>query len=318
MTADQPPLPNRHLKLEKPQMLGHLAMVLFSFLIAGSYSLGSRVAGLIDAGALNGVRFSIAMIVLGTFVFWRYHFRPDGSAKIKYALAPIAPWRFLILGALMGTYMVLMFVALELTNPVSLSAVFTLLPLMSALLGYFILKQVSGLSISVSLWVAAIGAVWLIFRGDIDALLSFNIGRGEAIFFIGTVAHALYAVLVKKFHRQEPVLLFTFWTIIGTWFCVNLYALPSVLKTDWLALPVIVWVAIFYLALFTTIGTFFLLQFAVMRIPAAKATAYIYLTPVFIILMEGFAGAGWASPLVIAGAIIIVLALAILVRIPDL
>jgi len=54
-----------------------------------------------------------------------------------------------------------------------------------------------------------------------------------------------------------------------------------------------------------------------MRIPAGKATAYIYLTPTYIILIEGLIGNGWANLSVFLGAAIIVGSLVFLVFTSD-
>ena len=48
-----------------PQLLGHLAMLAFSALVAGSFSLGSLVANDIAPAALNAVRFVLAAAVIG-------------------------------------------------------------------------------------------------------------------------------------------------------------------------------------------------------------------------------------------------------------
>jgi drug/metabolite transporter (DMT)-like permease len=82
--------------------------------------------------------------------------------------------------------------------------------------------------------------------------------------------------------------------------------------TGFLQLPPVVWLAIFYLSIFTTAGTFFLLQFACLRLPASKVMAYGYLTPSFIIVIEGIIGHGWAAPRIMAGAAVTAVALAVM------
>jgi drug/metabolite transporter (DMT)-like permease len=54
------------------------------------------------------------------------------------------------------------------------------------------------------------------------------------------------------------------------------------LSTDWTGLPPVVYAGIFYLAVFTTAGTFFRVQFAAMRLPSGKVMAYVYLLPAII------------------------------------
>ncbi len=312
MNDVRPPLSADTHATGSEKLRGHLAMALFALLIAGSFSIGKRATPFIESGALNAIRFLIAVILMG----FAAHFFTPASLRVSL-MKPTAIWRFFILGALMGFYFVTMFVALKVTSPVSTGAVFTLMPLMSAGFGFLFMRQISGPIVIVSLLVAAAGAVWVIFRGDAAAMMAFDVGRGEIIYFFGVAAHGAYAPLVKKFSRGEPLLAFTFWTLAATGICIVVYAVPEIIATDWLALPSIVWIAIAYLAVFTTAGTFFLLQYAALRIPAGKAIAYGYLTPVYIIFLEGLTGAGWVSPAVLVGALVIVLGLVILVLAPD-
>ena len=218
----------------------------------------------------------------------------------------------MLLGALMGGYFVLMFVALQTASPVSTAAVFTLIPLMSAGFGYLILAQTTRPVVIISLIVAGIGAIWVIFRGDIHALIGFDVGKGEMIFFVGCMFHAAYSPLVKRLNRGESVMVFTFWTLVASAFWISLYGMGEVLSTDWQALPLIVWITIGYLAVFTTAGTFFLLQFAALRLPSSKVLAYGYLTPSIIILLEGWIGHGWVGLPVAFGALITIVGLIVM------
>ncbi len=287
----------------RQKWLGHLAMIAFAALIAGSFSFGAMAVPHIGAAPLNVLRFTLGAVVMA-LVAW----------KVAGTLPrwPAAPWRFLILGALMGVYFVTMFVALSLTDPVSVGAVFTLNPFFSAIFGWLLLRQVPRAAVLASLAVAGAGALWVIFDGSMDALLSLRFGKGETIYLFGVICHAAYAPLVRKFSRGEPLVVSTFWSLAATAFCVALWGWRGIAETPWTDLPAIVWLVICYLAVFTTAITLFLLQFASMRLPAAKVYAYGYLTPAFIIAMEGMLGHGWASATVMAGALLIVAGLAVL------
>ena len=291
----------------KEKLFGHLAMLLFAVLISGSFTLGSMAVPFIEPGAINTVRFVFACVVMGGLLIIT-------QGKIQF---PSSLWRFMLLGALMGGYFVLMFVALQTANPVSTAAVFTLIPLMSAGFGFFILAQTTRPVVIASLIVAGIGAIWVIFRGDINALIDFDVGKGEMIFFVGCMFHAAYSPLVKRLNRGESVIVFTFWTLVATAFWIALYGMGEVISTDWQALPSIVWITIGYLAVFTTAGTFFLLQFASLRLPASKVLAYGYLTPSIIILLEGWIGHGWAGLPVAFGALITIFGLIVMNLAPD-
>jgi len=52
-----------------PAAQGHAAMLLFSALVAGSFSLGAQVADELAPAALNAVRFAIAAVVIGAAVW---------------------------------------------------------------------------------------------------------------------------------------------------------------------------------------------------------------------------------------------------------
>jgi drug/metabolite transporter (DMT)-like permease len=294
------------------KLQGHLAMALFALLISGSFFIGKRAAPHIDPGALNAARYALAIPIMAAVAF---ALTPIASREAL--LRPQAFWRYLVLGGLMGVYFILMFIALRLTSSVSTGAVLTLMPLMSAGFGYLLLRQNAGPVVIGSLSLAALGAVWVIFRGDINAIISFDIGAGELIFFVGVAAHALHNPLVRKLNRGEGTLVFSFWSIVGAGACLFVYGAPAIVSTDWTQIPGIVWICILWLATAATAGSYFLLQFAMLRIPAAKANAYMLLTPSYVIVLEGLAGSGWVSWQVMAGALVTVIGLAILVASPD-
>lgn len=291
-----------------PRLLAHLGMLLFSALIAGSFTTGALAVPYLAPAPLNAVRFILAVALMGAFAF--------GVQQQKF-MAPAQPWRFAITGFLTAVYFVSMFIALTMTLPVATSAVYTLVPIMTAVTAWFILRQRSGPLVVLSLVIAGIGAVWVIFRGDINALLRFDIGAGELIYFVGCVAYALYAPLLRRFQGSEPATVLSFWTLAATAVWITLFGLPEVLAIDWLALPLTVWWVVIYLAVAPTAICFFLIQFASRHLPSAKVIAYGYLTPAFVIVFEGMVGHGWTTPSVAAGAMLTMLGLVVLARVPD-
>jgi drug/metabolite transporter (DMT)-like permease len=288
--------------------LAHLSMLLFAALIAGSFTFGAAAVPYLKPVPLNALRFVMASLVMGTFAF--------GVARQKLAL-PKAPWRFGVTGFLTAVYFVSMFIALTMTLPVATSAVYTLVPIMTAVTGYLIVGQRSGPAVLLSLLFAGIGAVWVIFRGDIDALLRFDVGPGELIYFVGCVAYAIYTPLLRRYNRGESPLILSFWTLTGTAVCILIYGLPEILSTDWLHLPPVVWWVVIYLAVGPTAICFFLIQFASVHLPATKVIAYGYIVPAFVIVFEGLVGHGWTSLSVAAGAGITAIGLAVLAALPD-
>jgi drug/metabolite transporter (DMT)-like permease len=289
------PAPHSIFATGRSKLLGHLAMVAFAAFVAGSFSFGAIAATYLAPAAINAARF-----VIGTGIM----------AGVALALAggrierPRAVWRYGVLGGLMAVFFITMFVALRLTDPVSTGAVFTLMPLASAGFGWLFLAQMPRGVVVASLVLAALGSLWVIFRGDLSAAANFEVGKGELIFFVGVLCHAAYGPLLRRFNRGETGVVFTLWTVAATGLCIALWGWRDIVATDWAGLPPAAWLAIFYLGTFTTGGTFFLTQYASMRLPAAKVLAYTYLTPAFIIFYEGLLGHGWTSVGIAAGAAI--------------
>ncbi len=280
-------------------------MLLFASLVAGSFALGGLVANLIDPVALTAFRFLFAALLLSAIVMATGQFKRAHLA---------APWRYVLLGASMALYFSMMFIALKTATPISTSAVFTLTPPISAIFGWFLLRQITTKWIALALSIGAVGALWVIFKADFAAFLAFDLGTGEALFFIGVIGHALYAPLVPKLNRGEPPLVFTAGMLIAGTLLLGIVGAPKIIATEWLNLPVIVYVCAAYLTIVTTGLTFFLVQYSAMRLPASKVMAYTYLIPSFVILWDGALGNGFPELKVAFGVVLTALALVMLLR----
>ena len=284
---------------------GHLAMLAFSALIAGSFSLGGLTANLISPAAFSAARFLLA----AGFV---------GSAALMTTGIPLtafrAPWRYGLLALCLSAYFVLMFEGLKTAPPVAAAAVFTLTPVLAAGFGWLLLRQITTPRIAVALVVGAAGAVWVIFRADWAAIRQFRIGHGEMVYFWGCVAHAFYTPLVRRLNRGESPLVFSFGVLIAGWIILTAWGWHDIAATDWAHLPPVVWITLLYTALFASAVTFVLLQYAALRLPSAKVMAYTYLTPAWVVLWEIALGKGAPPAMTLLGTGAIILALVLLLK----
>ncbi len=284
---------------------GHLAMLAFSALIAGSFSLGGLMANMISPVAFSAARFLLAAACVGAAALATGKFRAQDAR---------APWRYLLLGLCLAAYFVLMFEGLKTAPPVSTAAVFTLTPILSAGFGWLLLRQVTTPRIAAALAIGGAGAVWVIFRADLAALLRFQVGKGEITYFWGCLAHALYTPLVRKLNRGESPVVFSFGVLVTGFLLLTLWGWSDIVTTTWSTLPVIVWISLLYTAIIASAVTFVLLQYAALRLPSSKVMAYTYLTPSWVILWEIALGKPVPSGLVLLGVAATIAALAMLVR----
>jgi drug/metabolite transporter (DMT)-like permease len=284
---------------------GHLAMLLFSALVAGSFALGAMAANEIAPIAFTALRFALAAVLIGVASL-----ATGGFAARSFA----APWRYLALGGLFASYFVLMFEGLKTAPPVSAAAVFTLTPILAAAFGWMVLRQITTARMAAALTVGAAGALWVIFRGDLAALIRFDVGRGEAVYFVGCAAHAAYVPLVRRLNRGERALVFTFGTLVAGALVLTVAGRGAIRATDWAALPAIVWVTLAYTTIFATAATFVLTQYAALRLPSAKVMAYTYLTPAWVILWQVALGHGAPALKVALGVVAVAGALWLLLK----
>ena len=291
--------------MTSPTVLSHGAMLLFSALVAGSFSLGHMIANEITPAALTALRFVIAAMILGVLVW-----RTCGVSRDDL----VAPWRYLLLGGLMGAYFILMFEGLKTASAVSVSAVFTLTPALSAVFGYILLSQLVTSRIVVALGIGVVGALWVIFRADFNLILALDIGRGEGIYFLGCIAHAIYTPLVRKLNRGQSPVVLTFGTILGALVLALVYGFGDLIAMDYEGLRPIVWATLIYLGVLASALSFLLIQYSTLHLPSSKVMAYTYLTPSWVILWELALRHPLPPLMVWLGVVVTILALCLLLR----
>ena len=134
--------------------------------------------------------------------------------------------------------------------------------------------------------------LWVIFRGDIEQMLKFQISRGDLIFFLGTGCLAVYMLSMKKMQRDESKVCFTFYSLL---IATSALLVVALWRNDGLPIPDTgVWLGIAYLAGPSTAVTFWILQYAAPRLGPSRVVAYTFLTPSAVAAIEW--GLGLSAP----------------------
>ena len=186
-----------------------------------------------------------------------------------------------------------MFAALRHTSALNTGTIFTFTPAIAAAVSYFLLRDRLGTAARLALPVGFVGAIWVIFRGDPGALLALELGRGDGIFLGACFAMGCYMPMVKFLHRGEPMARMTFWTLATGAGWLLLLSLGRFGSVDWVLVPMSVYGGIVYLAVFTTLITFFIFQASTAVIGPTRVLSYTYLNPAFVLLI----GLGFGDPL---------------------
>ena len=268
----------------------HGAMVLTTLLVATSFPVAASIAGAMDSVVLTLLRFVLAALVFLPLVAVRHRAEWIPSAR---SLA-----RYAALSAPLVGFFFAMFEALRTTTASNTGALFTFLPSFAAVFAFYILGELLTKRRLVALVTGMVGAAWVVFRGEPSRLMELNLVAGDALFVAGTASLGLYAVLVKRLHRGEPMAVMTFWTLVtgSGWLLVMGWSeLPAVRASQFT--PAML-ASISYLAIFTTLVTFLLSQMAVSVIGPTRTMAYNYLNPALVALLAWALGdgtLGWMS-----------------------
>ena len=282
---------------------GHIAMLLFSLLVSGSFVLGSIIANLISPDLVTFLRFLIAFIAITILILYQSKF-----CFLKY----LSIGRSLILGALISIYFITMFEGLKTASSTSMAVVFTLTPLLAGFFDLIFSNRVMSKKVWITVVVAAIGALWIIFDGNIQNFINFKVGYGEKLFFIGCICHALYAALIPKFNNGEPAIIQTFGTLISGIIILGLFSNKEIIYYSWIDFPVIVLLTILYLAIFATAASFFLIQYSAVRLSSIKVMAYTYAVPIWVVLLQIIFLQQLPNTITFVGAFVILVSLLIL------
>jgi drug/metabolite transporter (DMT)-like permease len=284
----------------------HGMMLLASLLIATSFPVVASIAGTMDSLILALLRFVLASLLFLPLVVWRYRTEviPSGVSLIRYAA----------LSAPLVGFFYAMFEALRTTTAINTGALFTFVPSFAALFTLLILgERLAGRRL-VALGTGMVGAMWVVFRGEFSRFMALELVPGDAVFLAGTASLGLYAVLVKRLHRGEPMAVMTFWTLVtgSGWLLVLGWDALSAVR--WHAIEPLVFSAIVYLAIFTTLVTFLLTQKAVALIGPTQTMAYNYLNPTLVALLVWALGDGVFGWMVVPGVGLTLISMAVLQR----
>lgn len=283
----------------------HLLMLLAAILVSTSFTVGKAIAGGLDPIILTLARFLLAALLFLPYVRRRFGLAwPGWGALGRYGV---------ISGALVMFFW-LMFASLRSTTAFNTSVIFTLVPGISGMYSALLLGERLGRYRLAALALAMVGALWVIFQGEIGRLLTLALGRGDIIFFVGCLFMAGYTPLVKLLHRGESMAVMTFWVLVTGSAWLALPALHNLAAVAWHQVPAQVWWGILYLAVFCTIITFFLTQVATMHLGPTRVMAYSYLYPPLVVAIEWLLGHGLPPPRTLVGVLVIIMAMVVVQR----
>ena len=280
----------------------HLLLLLGAVLVSGSFPVVAGISNDLDPVVLTLLRFALASILFAPFIWYRYTLVVSFAALTRYSLISLT----LVLCFWS------MFLALRYTTPLHVSTIFTIVPGLSGLYAMVLNKERLGRPRLVALFLGIIGALWIIFRGDVTLLAEFSWNKGDLIFLVGCISMGFYTPLVRLFHRGESMLQMSFWIMVTGTFWLLILAGPKLISVSWPDVPFNVWTGIAYLAVFSTIITFFITQYALLFLGPTRVAAYSYLYPGLVLVLELLFGGVWPGIEILPGIVIVLVAMIVI------
>lgn len=283
----------------------HSLMLLAAVLVSSSFTVGKAITHGLDPAVLILVRYLLATVLFAPLLV-RKRLLSLPSARQLAGYSAIS-------ASTVGFFWC-MFEALRYTSALNTSVIFALVPGISGVYSALFLGERLGRGRLWAMLFGLVGTLWVIFQGDIGRLLAMEINHGDLLFLAGCFLMAAYTPLVKKFHRQESMLVMTFWVLATGVGWLLILSASRLAAVDWPGIELQVWAGIIYLAVFTTIITFYLTHLATPYLGPTRVMAYSYFYPALVLVINWWLGNGLPPLVILPGVVVVSLAIIVVQR----
>lgn len=288
---------------ENSKRNAHGLMLISILLAATSFPIGAAITNNLPSAVMMFMRFLLAALMFAPYLMLK---------NTLYFPTPRRMLGYVVLSIPLAVFFWCMFEALRYTSAINTGALYTLVPAITAIYALFINKEITHTFRSAGLLIGTLGALWIVFRGDYAALINLDLNYGDFIFIVGCFFLGVYSPLIKRIYRGEPMEVMTFWVLMSGAGWLLLASSSQLSGIEWSNVSYEVYAGILYLALFTTLITFFLLQICVVRIGATKVAAYGFLTPIFVIIISIVLGTDHFEMALLPGIVMVIMAMFII------
>jgi drug/metabolite transporter (DMT)-like permease len=277
----------------------HLLMGGCAFLVSTSFIVGKAITAGLDPAVLTLIRFLLATVFLFPYVLRNHGLQFSWSIVGRCSVISLS----------LVAFFYSMFLSLRYTSALNTSVIFTLVPSISGIYAMVLVKERLTRAKMIALFCGMVGAVWVIFRGDVSQAIAMQWNRGDVIFLAGCFAMGLYTPLVRLFTRSESMVVMTFWILVTGSVWLLLLSGQSLSSVEWQLVPLEIWLGVCYLAMFTTVITFFLTQYSISYLGPTRVMSYSYLYPSLVLLLDMSMGKGLPHLKVVPGVLVVLAAM---------
>lgn len=283
----------------------HLQMLGFTIFLGGSFIASANISNSLSPMIITWLRYAIASLLFIPLLKYQGLLKLPGYRDLgRYTLVSLPPL----------LYFICMIFALQKTSALDSSALYTIVPLMSAIMSLILLRIRSSALVIFALLLGMLGALLIIFKGDLAKVMQLSFTPSNWLFLLGCLGMALNPIAVKKLHRNEPAIVLTSWSLICATLLLTLMVAHQLPEISWHHITLSTWSGILYLAVFATAFSFFLFQKACLVLSATQVSGYVYLIPISVVVTNLILGQpqNWSG--ISAGIVLVLITMIILVR----
>ena len=258
-------------------MIGIVSLIFAMFIWASSFI--ALKAAMEDLGPFTVIflRMIIASLCFVYFIksFLKYKFSKK-DLKFILLLALFEPCLYFIFESK----------ALQFTSASQAGMITSLMPIITAMAAGYFLKEIISKQLILGSLIAMSGAIWLSLQG-ITTISSPNPLLGNFLEFLAMVCGAGYTITARYLSDKYSALFITaIQAFIGAIFFAPLFVYEYFTIPLNITMNSFLWVV--YLGVVVTLAGYGLYNYALTKIQASKAAVFVYLIPVFTLILAYF------------------------------
>jgi len=257
----------------------YLLLVLAVLFWGGSWIVVKQLTADIDPVLIATMRFVIVSVILLPVAVWLY-------AKGERVRGE--DFGTLMLLALFGVVLlyILQYYGVSMTTAINASLMATFNPAVTLLLSAAFLKEKISMEKIAAIAVAFLGAFFVITNGNMNFGAIAGDILGSLLSLASTSCWAVYTVVSKRAtQRHSPLFITASTSIIGALLFIPIMLLVSS-PIKLVTLPLADWMGLFFLAVLCTIFAYSIWSYSLERLDASKTAIFIYLVPLFAVLLS--------------------------------
>ena len=256
----------------------YLMLVVATLSWAGNVTVGRALAGWVPPFGLSLMRWSIALTVVLPFA--------ARELVIKRHVI-MREWRILVVLGLLGVSICnsLSYLGLQWTTALNAALLNSAGPMLTLAASFWFFRERATLRQIAGVTVSLLGVLVIVLRGDVAALFTLSINRGDVAILVGVLSWSIYTVLLRRRPAElSPVAFLVVLFAIGVITLLPLYVTEAALGWSLpMALPALLGYG--FVGLFPAVIAFFGWNRGVASIGANRASLFTHLMPLFAALL---------------------------------